>query len=89
MPAKRSEPIILHAQTRNYGSAWVANFARERDLVKILTGIEAFCEATDGAFDETSPAATLAAVQARFVAVTLARAAATSADETAVAPRLS
>ena len=54
MPAKRSEPIILHAQTRNYGPAWVANFARERDLAKILTGIEAFCEAADGAFDEAA-----------------------------------
>jgi transcription elongation GreA/GreB family factor len=54
MPAKRSEPIILHAQLRNYGPAWVANFARERDPVKILTGTEAFCEATDGAFDEAA-----------------------------------
>jgi len=51
MPAKRSEPIILHAQTRDYGPAWVANFARERNPAKILTGVEAFCEATDGAFD--------------------------------------
>jgi transcription elongation GreA/GreB family factor len=51
MPARRSEPIILHARTRDYGPAWVANFARERDPAKILTGVEAFCEATDGAFD--------------------------------------
>ena len=54
MPAKRSEPIILHTRTRDYGSAWVANFARERDPAKILTDVEAFCEATDGAFDETA-----------------------------------
>ena len=54
MPAKRSEPIILHTQTRDYGATWVANFARERDPAKILIGVEAFCEATDGAFDETA-----------------------------------
>ncbi len=54
MPAKRSEPIILHAQTRDYGPVWVANFARERDLGKVLSGVEAFCEATNCEFDETA-----------------------------------
>ena len=59
MPAKRSEPIILHAQARSYGPSWVANFARERDPEKILTGVEAFCEAADGAFDEAARPALL------------------------------
>ena len=54
MPAKRSEPIILHAQTRDYGPTWVANFARERDPAKVLTGVETFCEATGGTFDEAA-----------------------------------
>ena len=54
MPAKRSEPIILHAQTRDYGPSWVSQFARERDPAKILTGVETFCEATEGAFDEAA-----------------------------------
>lgn len=54
MPAKRTEPIILHAKTRDYGPTWVANFARERDLLKILNGVEAFCEATGGALDEAA-----------------------------------
>jgi transcription elongation GreA/GreB family factor len=54
MPAKRSEPIILHARTRDYGAAWLDGFARERDPARILTGVEAFCEAADGAFDESA-----------------------------------
>jgi len=59
MPAKRSDPIILHAQVRDYGPAWVANFARERDLAKILSGVETFCEAADGAVDEAARAVLL------------------------------
>jgi transcription elongation GreA/GreB family factor len=54
MPAKRSDPIILHAQTRNYDSTWVANFARERDPAKILTGVESYYEATNGVFEESA-----------------------------------
>ncbi|MFZ4396425.1 MAG: GreA/GreB family elongation factor [Kiritimatiellia bacterium] len=54
LPAKRSDPIVLHARTREYGPAWVANFAKERDPAKILTDVEAFCEATDGTFDEAA-----------------------------------
>lgn len=54
LPAKRSDPIILRAHAREYGPAWVANFAKERDPAKILTDVEAFCEATDGAFDEAA-----------------------------------
>jgi hypothetical protein len=54
MPAKRNEPIILHAQTRTYDNTWVANFARERDPAKILASVEAYQDATNGVFEESA-----------------------------------
>jgi transcription elongation GreA/GreB family factor len=48
IPARRTEPIVLHAQARDYGQGWVETFARERDPARILAGIEDFCEAARG-----------------------------------------
>jgi len=48
IPAKRSEPIMLRTRTLDYGAAWLADFARERDLARIVNGVEAFVEAANG-----------------------------------------
>jgi transcription elongation GreA/GreB family factor len=48
IPAKRSEPVRLLAQARDYGPAWLAAFARERDLPAIAAGVEAFFDAAGG-----------------------------------------
>lgn len=54
IPAKRSEPILLRSQTRDYGAAWLTEFARERDLHRIVSGVTAFTEANGGKVDDVS-----------------------------------
>lgn len=59
IPSKRSDPILLRTQTRDYGPAWLAAFSKERDLDRIVSEVEACFEASAGACDDATRQALL------------------------------
>ena len=48
IPTKRTESITLRAQSLDYSDAWMAVFAKERDLEKIVVGVEGWRETIGG-----------------------------------------
>jgi len=56
IPSKRSNPIQLHAQARDFNEAWLDAFSGERDLRQIVAGVEAFFDASNGVISDAARA---------------------------------